>query len=260
MITTDLDIKLVRRQLSGYLVGSKVIYHEILTSTMDEAAKLFKRGEPEGTVVVADEQTSGRGRFHRHWLSTRGQNLEFSVLLRPKAVHLPHVNMAATMAVCRTVHKLFGLTPSIKWPNDVHINGRKLSGILMETTVQGPGLTRAVVGIGLNVNFDPSRFPAIASSATSLSMEIGRKIDRTNLLWTLLEQLDDLYRVVGTGCSLTSDWAAMLETLGRTVRVRWKDRVIEGHAQSIDNQGNLILIRQDDTIFTALAGEVTLQL
>jgi BirA family biotin operon repressor/biotin-[acetyl-CoA-carboxylase] ligase len=227
---------------------------------MDEASTLSQKGEAEGTVVFAEEQTLGRGRLHRPWLSRRAQNLEFSVLLRPKVVQLPHVNMAATMAVCRAVQKLYNLSPSIKWPNDVRINGRKLSGILMETTVQSSELTCTVVGIGLNVNFAPSRLPGTVSSATSLSMEIGQRIDRTNLLSTLLEELDDLYRVVGTGHSLTSDWSAMLETLGRTVRVRWKDQVIEGHAQSIDDQGNLILIRPDETIFTALAGEVTLQI
>ena len=163
------------------------------------------------------------------------------------------------MAVCRAVQDLTGLAPAIKWPNDVRVNGRKLAGILIETAVEGAELTRTIVGIGLNVNFDPAQYPEIASFATSMSRETGQSIDRTPVLQIVLEQLDGLYREVEAGRSLTSDWAALLETLGRTVQVSWNDRVVEGRAESVDEQGNLILARPDGTTFTALAGEVTLQ-
>ena len=259
MAPTDLDIDLLRSVLSDRVVGRQILHYDSLNSTMDEARRLALQGEPEGTVVIAEEQAAGRGRFDRSWVSPRGQNLYFSVLLRPSPVQLPYVNMAATMAVYRSVQDFTGLAPAIKWPNDVRVSGRKLSGIMIETAVEGAEVTQTIVGIGLNVNFDPSRFPEIASFATSLSRETGQKVDRTRVLRVVLEQFDDLYRAVEGGYSLTKDWAALLETLGRTVQVRWHDQVVEGLAQAVDEQGNLILTRSDGTTFTALAGEVTLQ-
>ena len=226
---------------------------------MDEAKRLAELGEPDGTVVIAEEQTSARGRFDRAWVSPRGKDLVFSVLLRPTAAQLPYVNMAATLAVYRSVAGLTGLATAIKWPNDVRILGRKVSGILVETAMEGLELDYAVVGIGVNVNLDPSQSPEIASTATSISRETGREGDRTTVLRILLEHFDDLYRGVKQGRSLTQDWSACLETLGRAVQVRWQDQVLEGRAEAVDEQGNLILKRADGAILKATAGEVTLQ-
>ena len=168
MAHTDLDIDLLRRALSSRVVGSNVLHYDLLGSTMDEARRLAEQDAPEGTVVIAEEQTAGRGRFDRSWISPRGQNLSFSVMLRPTAAQLPFMNMAATLAVYETLVDLTGLTPAIKWPNDVRINGLKASGILIETTMEGSDVSYAIVGIGLNVNFDPSEFPEIAPTATSI--------------------------------------------------------------------------------------------
>ena len=256
---TDLDIELLRRKLSNRTVGCEVIHFDCVGSTMDETRKLAEQDKPEGTVVIAEEQTAGRGRFNRAWISPRGQNLSFSVLLRPTAEQLPFLNMAATLAVSRTVGKITGLEPTIKWPNDVRINGRKVSGILIETATDRGAVSHAVVGIGVNVNFDPSEYPEIAPFATSIFSETGRRTDRTTVLKLLLEQFDDLYRTVKAGRSLTKQWESQLETLGRTVQVRWRDQMLEGLAKAIDDQGNLILEQPDGSTVTALAGEVTLQ-
>ena len=226
---------------------------------MDEAQRLAEQGEPEGTVVVVEEQTAGRGRFDRGWISPRSQNLSFSALLRPTQAQLPFMNMAGTLAVSRAVADVTGLAPTIKWPNDVRINGRKVSGILIETATEAGEVGHAIVGIGVNVNFDPAQHPEIASFATSIYRETGRKADRTRVLQLVLEHFDDLYRAVKGGESLTEDWAASLETLGRTVQVRWGDHVVEGRAEAVDERGNLVLARPDGTTFTAVAGEVTLQ-
>ena len=256
---TDLDIKLLRRGLGDRLVGCEVIHFESVGSTMDETRGLAERDGTEGTVVIAEEQTAGRGRFNRTWISPRGQNLSFSVLLRPTAEQLPFLNMAATLAVCRAVGEITGLEPTIKWPNDVRVNGLKVSGILIETAMERGTASYAVVGIGVNVNFDPSEYPEIAPFATSIFRETGRRTDRTTVLKLLLEHFDDLYRTVKEGRSLTEQWASKLETLGRTVQVRWRDRVLEGLAREIDDRGNLVLERPDGSTVTALAGEVTLQ-
>ena len=226
---------------------------------MDETRSLAERGEPEGTVVVVEEQTAGRGRFNRAWVSPRGQNVSFSVLLRPTAAQLPFMNMAAALAVSRAVAEVAGLRPSIKWPNDVRVDGRKISGILIESAMDAGDVAHAVAGIGVNVNFDPSLYPEIASTATSILRETGRKADRTAVLRAVLESFDDLYRRVKSGRSLTAEWAAEMDTLGRTVQVRWQDRVLEGRAESVDDQGNLILAQPDGSTITVSAGEVTSQ-
>ena len=259
MAETDLDIELLRGVLSYRRVGCRLLHYDVLGSTMDEARALAQRGEREGTVVIAEEQTTGRGRFDRGWVSPRGQNLSFSVLLRPSAAQLPYMNMAATLAVSRAIEAVTGISTAIKWPNDVRINGRKVSGILIETEVAGEQVSHAIVGIGVNVNFDPRRYPEIAAIATSLFRETGRKVDRTTVLRLVLEHFDGLYRAVKGGRSLTKDWAASLETLGRHVQLRWHDQVVEGRAEEVDEQGNLVLRRPDGTAFTAVGGEVTLQ-
>ena len=241
------------------MVGSEILYHEVLGSTMDEAARLARGGCPEGTVVVADAQTGARGRFGRTWVSPAGQNLELSVVLRPPVDQLSYVNMAACLAVADAVKERAGLSPSIKWPNDVRVNGRKLSGILVESAVRSGEPGYAVVGIGLNVNLDPAASPEIASIATSLYRETGRQWDRTEVIKGLLERLDDLYEQIRRGRSLTPRWSALLETLGLDVTVRWGDRVVTGRAESVDDQGNLVLVRNDGSTFRVAAGEVTLQ-
>ncbi len=259
MTRTDLDIEAVRRAGSGRVVGCRVLYHRVLGSTMDEARGLAGDGAPEGTVVIAEEQTAGRGRLGRPWVSAPGRNLSLSVVLLPTSAQLRYVNMAATLAVSGAIAAITGLAPAVKWPNDVMIDGRKVSGILVESSVAGGGTVFAVVGIGLNVNLDPSAFPEIEEVATSLFRETGTLLDRTTVLLALLERLDSLYGSVKRGRSLTDEWAGQLETLGRSVRVRWGDRLLEGRASGVDGDGNLLLAQPDGSTVTVVAGEVTLQ-
>ena len=259
MIESDLDVELLKRALSDCVIGRQIFHYGSLGSTMDETRKLAEQGAPEGTVVIAEEQTAGRGRFNRAWISPYGQNLSFSVLLRPAPAQLPSMNMAATIAVARAVASVTMLKTTVKWPNDVRIDGRKIAGILIETAIEAGEVRHAIVGIGVNVNMDTSRFPEIASIATSVFNEIGSKADRTEALRLILKNFDGLYRTVRDGGSLTQEWAAILETLGRTVQVRWHDQIVEGKAEAVDEQGNLILRRPDGSTFTAVAGEVTFQ-
>ena len=255
----QLDIDGLRRALSGRVVGCQLYYHTLLVSTMDEARRLAGRGELEGAVVFAEEQTAGRGRFDRAWVSPPGLNLSFSVLFRPDKEKLPYINMAAALAVCDAASELAGLATTIKWPNDVRADGKKLSGILVETDVVGNEIDHAVVGIGVNVNLDAGRYPEIASTATSLMAECGREFDRSSALRLVLEYLDGYYARIKSGTSLTTEWASKLDTLGKVVQVRWRDHVIEGNAETVDDQGNLILRQPDGSTVNVVAGEVTLQ-
>ena len=259
VVSTDLSAQALTKALAGRLVGSQVHYYDLLSSTMDEAKRLADDGCPEGAVVVADVQTAGRGRFSRSWISPPGENLSFSVVLRPTASQLSYVNMAATLAVSGAVAHMTGLTPSIKWPNDVRLCGLKIAGILVETAVAAGQTRHAAVGIGLNVNLDPSQFPEIAATATSLRREAGRRLDRATVLLAVLERLDTLYAQIRRGESLTERWSAGLDTLGRVVQVRWGDRLLKGRATAVDEQGNLLLAQPDGSTVRVVAGEVTLQ-
>ena len=256
---TELDVLDVERRLSPQVIGHKLYHHQSLPSTMDEARRLAEAGASEGIVVVAEDQTKGRGRFDRQWISPVGVNLAFSTLFRPEISQLPFINMAAALAVCDAFCDLTGRSPEIKWPNDVRIGGKKLSGILMETEVKGGEVVHAVLGIGLNVNLDPRGYPEIEEVATSFFDETGRRFDRADALCAVLQHLDEYYSDIKTGKSLTKLWAGRMETLGRLIQVRWKDDVIEGVAQSVDDQGNLILKKPDGSSIKVVAGEVTLQ-
>ena len=249
----------VSRALSHRVIGSRIVHHRIVGSTMDEARELAESGETEGVVVATEEQSAGRGRFDRTWVSPRGQNLHLTALLRPTATQLPFVNMAAALATAHAASRYCDTQATVKWPNDVRVGGRKIAGILIETAASDRGLAYALVGIGLNVNFDPADHPEIADLATSIRRETGRPADRSAVLETLLARFDDLYADVRRGQSLTDPWAATLETLGRRVRLDWQGHQVEGLAESVDERGNLLLRLPDGSAFTAVAGEVTSQ-
>ncbi len=254
-----LDIMRVQMALSGSVIGSRLYYLQLTGSTMDDARELARDGEREGAIVIAEEQNKGRGRFNRAWVSPPGLNLYFTVLLRPEPAQLPYMNMAAALAVHDTAARFAKLAPAVKWPNDVRIGGRKLSGILIETEFEGDRLSHALVGVGLNVNLDVSEHPEIADTATSLRSEAGREFDRSDTLLSVLKNLDAWYARVKAGESLTDHWAATLETLGKRVELRWRDQIIEGLAESVNDQGNLTLLQSSGERITVVAGEVTSQ-
>ena len=245
--------------MAGAVVGHRIEYHRLIGSTMDVARDLARGGAAEGTVVIAEEQNKGRGRFDRAWVSPPGLNLYFTVLLRPDRSQLPYMNMAAALGVYEATAEITGLQPTVKWPNDVRIDGKKLSGILVETEFDGRRPEHSLVGIGVNVNLDPSERPEIADIATSLRAAAGREFDRSEVLRLALSKMDGWYSQVRQGKSLTSDWAAALETLGRHVELRWRDQLLEGLAESVDDDGNLVLLQADGSRVSVVAGEVTSQ-
>ena len=254
-----LDVARIEAALADSVIGRRIHYHQVVGSTMDLARDLAHDGEREGAVVIAEEQNKGRGRFNRVWVSPPNLNLYFTVLLRPERDQLPYMNMAAALAVFDTVAGFAHLRPAVKWPNDVRVGGRKLSGILIETEFDGDRLAHALVGIGVNVNLDVSDHPEIADTATSLRSEAGREFDRSDALHSVLSNLDAWYARVKAGESLTTDWAATLETLGKQVELRWREQVLTGIAESVDDEGNLILLQPDGERISVVAGEVTSQ-
>ncbi|MFC2063391.1 biotin--[acetyl-CoA-carboxylase] ligase, partial [Chloroflexota bacterium] len=171
--------------LGTRLIGRRVIYYPSLESTMAAAKQEARRGAETGTVIVAGEQTVGRGRRQRTWLSPRG-SIALSIILYPGIAHLPFLVMLASLAVADSIEAVTGLKAQLKWPNDVLIDGRKVCGILVESELKGNRLEYAAIGIGLNANVRLADFPGISSVATSLADELGREAPYLELIRRLL--------------------------------------------------------------------------
>lgn len=181
MVADDLSPLAISSGLKTRFVGQRVSYYLQLSSTMKVAREEVQQGAPEGTVVVTDEQSAGKGRLNRVWLSPKG-SLSLSIVLYPSMVYLPSLIMAASLAVVHSIWAVTGLCSQIKWPNDVLICGKKVCGILIESGVRGSSVDYAIIGIGINVNLKASDFTDILPAATSLSDELGRDVSRLELL------------------------------------------------------------------------------
>lgn len=235
-----------------------VYYLPECESTNDEARARALTGEAEGALVLADYQRAGRGRMGRTWHSPRGSSLLFSLLLRPllaPPLALQAV-MAASLGVLEGIRRETGLPARLKWPNDVLIGGKKAGGILCELGLDGERLNYVIVGIGLNVNFNPRRVEGIPPDATSIQRELGRIQPRAALLRAILEETEPRYAEILRGGSLRGEWARALETIGRRVKVALADAEIAGTAEAVDESGALVLRSADGSLRTMLAGDV----
>jgi BirA family biotin operon repressor/biotin-[acetyl-CoA-carboxylase] ligase len=172
---------------------------------------------------------------------------------------LIRLTMVAALATSRCIEKATGLKTTIKWPNDVLIRGKKVSGILTESALRGQSVDWAVIGIGINVNFDPGAYAEIADIATSLSVELGREVSQLNVLVHLLMETEQLYLALRKGEPVCQEWREKLETLGKVVHVKTGTEVEKGLAESVDEDGALLLRRSDGTLVRIVAGEVTLR-
>jgi BirA family biotin operon repressor/biotin-[acetyl-CoA-carboxylase] ligase len=227
-------------------------------STNEIIRNLARSGEAEGALAIADYQTAGRGRLDRTWCSPAGSSLLFSLLLRPPIPpsRALQAAMAVSLGVIEGLRLECGLTARLKWPNDILLGCRKAGGILCELGLDGERLDYAIVGVGLNVNFDPLGVEGIPPDATSVLIELGRPQPRIALLRAILEEMEPLYRAVCRGESLRAEWARALETLGQYVRVALPEEEITGKAESVDENGALIVRLRNRSQRTILAGDV----
>ncbi len=254
---SDLSVERIAANLKTRVIGRRVIYTDRLPSTMDEAQRQVKLGALEGTTIIAGEQTAGRGRMKHSWLSPRG-GIALSIILYPTLDQLPSLIMLASLAVVRSVEHTTGLKAGIKWPNDVLVGGQKVCGILIESQVKGHTVDYAVIGVGLNVNFNPGDYPGMSDAATSLALETGQPVSRLALVRDLLTQADMLYTAIQGGASIFEEWRDNLVTLGQKVRANCGDNVYEGIAESVTEDGSLWLHRPDGTRMKIVVGDVTL--
>lgn len=235
----------------------RLFWYEDVGSTNDAAASLADEGAPEGCVVAANAQSSGRGRLGRSWASPPGAGLYVSAILRPSREALPLVTIAAGVAVAEGVQAASGLNPCVKWPNDVYIGVRKLAGILAEGGTSPAGADHVVLGFGINLR--PAAFPPdVAARATSIESELGRGVDRGLVLAECLAALANRYRALESGASeavITAWRARAAEHLGKSVEWDAGRGALRGTAHDIDARGAL-LVRVDDEIVRVISGEV----
>ncbi len=238
-------------------------YLETIGSTNDYALLLAAEGAAHGALVVAEEQTKGRGRLRREWISLPNRGIYLSILLRNRLpVRIaPQSTYIGSLALVKTLREEFGIIASIKWPNDVLINGRKVAGILTETQSDQDFSRFIVMGIGVNVNHSreemagPFRYPA-----TSIAIEAGFPVKRQRVLLQFLKHFERDYDLfVKEGISaLIPEFEAHSAVLGRTVTVTCGDREITGQAQGFNSEGALLLLEKDGSQQTIWVGDVSL--
>jgi BirA family biotin operon repressor/biotin-[acetyl-CoA-carboxylase] ligase len=258
MLGDSLSPAAITDSLGTRFIGQRIIYYPKLASTNDVAKQEAQKGAIEGTAVIAEEQTAGRGRIKRLWLSPKG-SIALSIILYPPLSYLPSLIMVASLAVVHSIARVTGLKSQIKWPNDVLINDQKVCGILIESEVRGRQVGFAIIGIGVNVNLNPSDFPEISPTATSLSHELGRNISRLDILRCLLTETERLYLALAGGDSVYQEWRDNLVTLGKKVRVRSGETTYNGVAESVATDGSLLLRQPDGSLTKIVAGDVTLR-
>ncbi len=253
----------VRKCLQTDFFGKTILRFHKVTSTNDIAKELAAKGAEEGTVVIAETQTQGRGRIGRRWVSPTG-GIWFSTVLRPDMTPTDalKLTLTAAVAVARAIRDTLELNAEIKWPNDVLIGGRKVCGILTEMSTRGQMVDFITLGIGINANVDLAAFPEnLRSSTTSLRKELGREVDRERLLQALLEELESQYKIFvqqGFG-QILKEWKSLATFLSSYVEVAVYDEKISGFATDVDRNGALLIKTEDGIIRKVTSGDVILQ-
>ncbi len=253
---------LMEPELKTHSLGREMVHLNSAPSTNFIARQLAQQGCAHGTIVLAEEQTAGRGRRGRTWLNSPGKDICMSAVLRPRleAQHAPRFTLSTALGIYR-VAAAFGLVPSIKWPNDVLVAGKKICGILLEMEGNMDSLESIIVGLGLNVNTDD--FPQeLAAIATSIGKELNQTLSRRDVLSSLLNELEPLY----DACEDDEAFANVLNTykeacgtLGQVVDVTGVRETVTGIAEDVDAAGRLLLRTPDGILHTMSAGDVSLR-
>lgn len=252
----------IKAGLGTLIFGRKIYSLTSVESTNALALKMAEEGTEEGTLVVAEEQTRGRGRMGRQWHSPPGVGIWSSLILRPRLLshQAPCLTLMAGLAVARAIRSSTGLPAALRWPNDVLIGGRKACGILTEMGTRQGQVEYCVVGLGLNVNQSQTHFPpSLRLEATSIRTELGREVSRIEILQRILTEFERLYlRQQKEGFSPILEESKRLSTvLGKWVSVRQGLHVYHGKAVDIDHEGALML-ESEQGRHRIFAGDVSL--
>ncbi len=239
------SLKYIKAGIKG-LIGREVFLYKTIDSTNTVAAMFAEKGEKEGMVVVADSQVRGRGRFGRSWVSPPGVNVYMSIVLRPEMEpkDATLITLMSAVACTLALRRVTGLHITIKWPNDLMVSEKKIGGILTETRMDSKRIEYAVTGIGINVNMDLDVLPDVVKEvATSIKMETGRLFSRAEIIQEVLNEINDWYNILKEKrhSEITSQWEQLTSTIGRNVEIIIGSEALKGIAESITDEGLLIL-------------------
>jgi BirA family biotin operon repressor/biotin-[acetyl-CoA-carboxylase] ligase len=244
--------------LDTEIFGKKIFYYESLSSTMEQAMQLGLEGAHCGSLVVAECQTKGRGRLGRSWFSPKYKGIYFSLIIRPEIPpqQAPLLTLLSAVSVSEAIKNITGLSPAIKWPNDIILNHKKLGGILTELNAETDKINFAVIGIGLNVNNEEK---SLVTGSTSLKCEKKESIERLGLLQEILRRLEVNYLgLERRGAQpIIKKLRHLSLTIGRQVKVYSHHRHIAGLAVDIDTDGSLLVRTEQGLVERVVAGDVT---
>ena len=255
-----LSTQAITRGLDTLMLGQHVEYRARVESTNDVARPIADAGAADGSLVIADEQTAGRGRLGRAWIAPPRTSLLMSIILRPNLA--PHqtarVAMAVALGACDGIRAATGLDAQLKWPNDILLRGKKCGGILAESSTVEERVEYVIVGLGLNVNFARAAVEGIPADATTIADELGAPTPRAPLVQVVLRAIERYYLRLRAGDNLREEFAARLTTLKQRVHAQAPWGAEEGVAEDVDDDGALLLRRADGSTVRLIAGDVTL--
>lgn len=260
-----LDAHALEIELAGNLLGHKVYHFDSIDSTNNMGKKLAAEGAREGTVIIAEEQTIGRGRLGRQWVSPKGTGIWMSIVLRPDIgpTEAPKITQITAAAVTLAIRKLTECEAGIKWPNDIIIQKKKVCGVLTEMSAELNSVNYIIVGMGINVNIDQNDFPTdIRNIATSIKSCTGKKVSRKMLVKEILKEFEKLYidfiqtKNIKKSVAICKKYSV---TLGNKVRIIDKTKELIAEAVDLTQDGELIIKNQTGEIQKVLSGEVSVR-
>lgn len=250
----------VREMLPRSLFTQTVHYVPALGSTNSLAKELAKQGAAEGSLVITEKQTTGRGRMGRQWYSPSGVNILFSVLFRPpfSIDRVFSITMLTAASLVDAIKQMTGLSTLIKWPNDIYCHGRKMAGILTEFSADTRGIEYVVVGVGINANWDLRSRPELQGIATSLRNELGRPVSRARILSGILESLENNYRFLlrGEDSLIRDRWNKHSMVVGKEVMIDPEGARRKAKVTGIDRNGTLLVEEEGGRASSVVCGDV----
>ncbi|KUO59506.1 MAG: hypothetical protein APF84_19590 [Gracilibacter sp. BRH_c7a] len=261
---SNLNQKDIQKHLTTSILGRKIICLDMVNSTNSEAKSRAPEAV-EGTIILSEEQTAGRGRHGRQWISPKGKGIWMSLILRPRinAQKVPQITQIAAAALFLALNQMGIKKVEIKWPNDILVNGRKLSGILTEMQSKGNAVDHVILGIGLNVNMNRQDFPEdLQQQATSLYLETGKVWGRSQLIAEIINAFEPLYMQYVKAGDLSSTLNICKEesaVIGARVLLHNQNLEQEAEVLDLGPEGELIVRTADGTITSIVTGEVSLR-
>ncbi len=252
----------IEKEITTTYLGKKVYFFDEITSTNDYAKQLANNNLEEGTIVVANCQTEGRGRLDRHWVSDKNEGIFLSLILRPniELFNLIQITLLAGICVCNTIKFFTGIDTKIKWPNDIIINNKKVCGILTEVSAQIENVSYSILGIGINVN-NKNFEGYLKDKATSIFLETNKFINRQEIIGHFLKEFEDKYFIYKKEKDFTiflEEYKSLCINLQKKAKVKYKEKELIGDVIDISNLGELVL-KTEEGILKISSGEVSLR-